>query len=803
MLRLPEFFEQRERALLGERFAELFTPADAIRESPARGVTVNTLRTTPQAFAEGMDTALTPSPFCRQAFAVAADFRPGRHPWHHAGVFYAQEPSAASAAPLLDVRPGMRVCDLCAAPGGKSSQLAAALQGQGILLANEYVAARAEILRQNLERMGVPNAVVTNETPDRLAAALPGWFDRVLVDAPCSGEGMFRKEAAAIGQHGPALVAQCAATAAGILDAAAALLAPGGVLVLSTCTFAPEEDEGQAAAFLARHPEFVQEDLSGVGFGRPGEANRAPEVPGFSAGFCRRIWPADGGEGPLFSAVLDPVPVKITGLRNMDGKIAFTSDRTGVNEMYVMDPHTREIYRVTSTPYGAKDFQASPDRKSLYFSEATHDGAILSRTGMDSLMAVKVDFNERYTYKVAEKLSEQERQAAAGCPEQSGEVELQEPERYRKFPHLFNIHSWAPVYFDFDNISNLSYDYYYDLVSLGTAAAMQNSLGTFTANFGYSAHKDPYDRSFWRHSGHAKITYSGLYPVFEASIDVNDRASRINYLSISMLEPDRYLLSLVSEASGIPSVRGRIAAYIPFNFSSGGWYRGLIPQIAWSASNDLYIGKLDQKLTASVRAYTMLGTATSEIYPDWGIGIEGGISGYLGLSDYFSPAAYGYVYGYIPGFFTTHGFRFTATGQWQTRRDALFSSSIINTLPRGLSSDSMISSYMAGRRSSYKLTAEYAMPVYLGDFNITSGFYVKRAIITPHFDFTFFQGGSLYSAGVSAAVEFGRFFWVGTPIRIGVTYSYNGGRSFNALRSAGAMTGHHYVGPVFNISLPQ
>ena len=191
----------------------------------------------------------------------------------------------------------MRVCDLCAAPGGKSSQLAAALQGQGILLANEFVPARAEILRQNLERMGVPNAIVTNETPARLAAALPGWFDRVLVDAPCSGEGMFRKEAAAIGQHGPALVAQCAATAAGILDAAAALLAPGGLLVLSTCTFAPEEDEGQAAAFLARHPEFVQEDLSGVGFGRPGEANRAPEQPGFSATACRRIWPADGGEG--------------------------------------------------------------------------------------------------------------------------------------------------------------------------------------------------------------------------------------------------------------------------------------------------------------------------------------------------------------------------------------------------------------------------------------------------------------------------------------------------------------------------
>ena len=293
----PEFFTRRERALLGARFEELLTPALPIREAPARGVTVNTLRCAPEAFAAGMDIPLAPSPFCRQAFAVPADFRPGRHPWHHAGVFYAQEPSAAGAAPLLDVRPGMRVCDLCAAPGGKSSQLAAALAGQGLLLANEYVPARAEILRQNLERMGVTNAVVTNETPGRLADALPGWFDRVLVDAPCSGEGMFRKEPAAIAQHSPALVAQCAATAAGILDAAARLLAPGGVLVLSTCTFAPEEDEAQAAAFLARHPDFVQEDLSAAGFGRPGEANRAPETPGFAAAYCRRIWPADGGEG--------------------------------------------------------------------------------------------------------------------------------------------------------------------------------------------------------------------------------------------------------------------------------------------------------------------------------------------------------------------------------------------------------------------------------------------------------------------------------------------------------------------------
>lgn len=291
---MPEYFEARERALLGARYEELYRP---LTEAAARGVTVNGLRCAPGNFAAGAGIALQPSPFCRQAFLAPEDFRPGRHPWHHAGAFYAQEPSAASAAPLLGVEPGMKVCDLCAAPGGKSSQLAAALQGKGLLLANEYVAARAEILRQNLERMGVANAIVTNETPARLTETLPGYFDRVLVDVPCSGEGMFRKEPAALAQHSEALVRQCAALAADILDAAAELLAPGGVLVFSTCTFAPEEDEAQVAAFLARHPEFVQQDLSGVGFGRPGEANRAPETPGFSAASCRRIWPADGGEG--------------------------------------------------------------------------------------------------------------------------------------------------------------------------------------------------------------------------------------------------------------------------------------------------------------------------------------------------------------------------------------------------------------------------------------------------------------------------------------------------------------------------
>ena len=275
-----EYFERRERALLGDRFDALYA---APQETAARGVTVSALRAAPEQFAAQADFPVEPSPFCKAGFVVQDPaFKPGRHPYHHAGVFYSQEPSASSAAPLLGVRPGMRVLDTCAAPGGKSSQLAAALGGQGLLVSNEFVAARAEVLRSNLERMGVPNAVVLNEDTGRIAAALPEFFDRVLVDAPCSGEGMFRKEAVAVTQHCEALVKQCAALGAQILDNAAACLAPGGEMIYSTCTFAPEEDEGQVAAFLQRHPEFTLADVFGnvdYSFGSPGEANRTGGLP--------------------------------------------------------------------------------------------------------------------------------------------------------------------------------------------------------------------------------------------------------------------------------------------------------------------------------------------------------------------------------------------------------------------------------------------------------------------------------------------------------------------------------------------
>lgn len=204
--------------------------------------------------------------------------KPGRHPLHAGGAYYLQEPSAMAAVAALDVRPGQRVLDLCAAPGGKSGQIAARLQGSGVLVANEPVPGRARVLGYNLERLGVRNACVLQEQPERLAERFPGCFDRILVDAPCSGEGMFRREPAARVEWSPQHVQGCALRQRDILDHAARMLRPGGLLVYSTCTFNDTENEGTVAAFLEKHPDFAPEDTLLPGLG--------PSVSG-----CFRLFP--------------------------------------------------------------------------------------------------------------------------------------------------------------------------------------------------------------------------------------------------------------------------------------------------------------------------------------------------------------------------------------------------------------------------------------------------------------------------------------------------------------------------------
>jgi NOL1/NOP2/sun family putative RNA methylase len=223
---------------------------------PFKGLRVNTLKITKDEFEKISPFSLRPVPWEENGFYVTEE-KIGRHPYHFAGLYYSQEPSAMSVAPLLGVQAGERVLDLCAAPGGKSTQLAQALGGKGVLVANEINGSRASILSQNVERLGVRNGVVLNASPAALAARLEGYFDKILVDAPCSGEGMFKKnEKEAVENWSEENVALCAARQTEILRSAAAMLCEGGRLVYSTCTFAPEEDEGQIASFLATMPEF-------------------------------------------------------------------------------------------------------------------------------------------------------------------------------------------------------------------------------------------------------------------------------------------------------------------------------------------------------------------------------------------------------------------------------------------------------------------------------------------------------------------------------------------------------------------
>ena len=270
-----------------ERLPDFAAYAACLSLPPYKGIRVNTLKISAEEFAGISPFSLSPVPWEASGYYIAEE-KPGRSAYHDAGLFYVQEPSAMCAAPLLDVRPGERVLDLCAAPGGKGTQLALAMRGQGILVLNEKIPARAKILLQNVERMGITNAVVTCADPETIAERFEGYFDKVLVDAPCSGEGMLRKEEEAAANWSPENVAMCAARQKKLLDSAARTVRAGGQLVYSTCTFAEEEDEENAAGFLARHPEFIlieqKKDLSpprkGRGaFRRPLCAGRGKPLP--------------------------------------------------------------------------------------------------------------------------------------------------------------------------------------------------------------------------------------------------------------------------------------------------------------------------------------------------------------------------------------------------------------------------------------------------------------------------------------------------------------------------------------------
>lgn len=310
MGKLPSSFLQKMESLLKEEYP-LFLASYG--EPRRQGIRANGLKIGSEELRRLLPYPVSDVPWAEGGLYAPETERPGKHPYYHAGLYYVQEPSAMAPVELLQVRPGERVLDLCAAPGGKTTQIAAKLQGQGLVVANDNQPDRVKALVKNVELYGITNAIVLNETPERIAVAMPRYFDKILVDAPCSGEGMFRKDETMAKGWSEQSPAKYAAMQAEILDSAAAMLAPGGRMVYSTCTFSPEENEQMIAGFLRKHPAFRLEPIepsNGFAPGRPDWSGQPYEGGSEEAERCGalsatvRLWPHRlAGEGH-YAAVL-------------------------------------------------------------------------------------------------------------------------------------------------------------------------------------------------------------------------------------------------------------------------------------------------------------------------------------------------------------------------------------------------------------------------------------------------------------------------------------------------------------------
>ena len=292
---LPDAFSENISVLLKDEAEAFFRSFDTPVISSLR---LNSLRMETPALKDiakkGGITTGEGVAWCPDGFYYSDDIRPGRDVMHEAGFYYIQEASAMLPGTLPDVTGGKRILDMCAAPGGKSTLLAAGMGSEGLLVSNEIIPSRAKILSENIERMGISNAIVTNESPNALSKMFPLYFDCILVDAPCSGEGMMRKNEQALSMWSTENVHMCAQRQLDILDHADLCLKPGGQLVYSTCTFSYEENEGVILSFLEKHPDYKTLPIKMTG-GMTGPRSMSKDIPDLN---CARILPhLSKGEG--------------------------------------------------------------------------------------------------------------------------------------------------------------------------------------------------------------------------------------------------------------------------------------------------------------------------------------------------------------------------------------------------------------------------------------------------------------------------------------------------------------------------
>lgn len=526
-----------------------------------------------------------------------------------------------------------------------------------------------------------------------------------------------------------------------------------------------------------------------------------------------------------YSVLLEPQTAKIKQLRSTDGELYFVSDRTGVNELYTLA--SGGVRQLSNNRFGASEFLVGRD--SLTFAALRPDGRQFYRSAPEPKT---VDYSDLYHHPVADKLSAQE---ASLCPPSGWETSsFSEPQRYRKLPHLMRFHSWLPLFVDYDDVSNISFETLTTYGILGATAFFQNHLNTAYGMLGYSLDKQD---GKWRHGAHAKFTYTGLFPVFELSANLQTTSRSVYGSRFLFITPQRYSLSLVQDEVPGPSFNGSAKVYVPLNFSSGGWTRGIIPQTTLSFSNNaLQTARITTRMvevvgrekngytsfligsekgslvpltrfSAGLRAYTMLNTAKSGIYPRWGIGMEAGYGSRPLDRGLFTPNIYSFVYGYIPGFLDTHGVKLSATTQFQL--DGHMPENYVKVLPRGIIS-SGIQSYITRRfpvQSNF--TIDYALPflpldcAWLGPLA-----YIKNLELNVHADLALyggsdiFQKGNLFSAGAQLCARLANFLWLPFDGRAGVAYSYSGGSLWERMAADKIeMESRHSISLVFTVDL--
>ena len=541
-------------------------------------------------------------------------------------------------------------------------------------------------------------------------------------------------------------------------------------------------------------------------------------------------WLKDNG----IEEIIPQGPYTITSLGEGNGILYFLSGRDGAEEIYCLDAGGKTS-KLFASKYGVTDFNIDGD--TIVWMSREHEGDLPFKGSLSNMPKSEVSFLSWRRNAIADTLAAQEKRLAkASGVDLSAEWDgdISEPKSYNKLLNAFRFHSWLPLGIKYDAISDLSDDSSLEETSLGATVLFQNTLGTLSGLASYRYMEDALTGKGYRNAFHLSLTYSGLYPVIEAKLDIGERKA-IQYGRLLTQSGEMLYEQTRGWILDCPQVKAEINAYIPFNFSKGGWNRGIVPKLEYVISNDRFntgapllglgynLGDIQftpvfldynggknslmQSITASVRAYTMRKQAPSQIFPSIGIGAEVGYRQRIGLAEHFSPDLYWYLYGFLPGLRAEQGLKLTALGQHQF--DATRFENVIKTRPRGLATDALNNWLAAYAPTQIRLTADYAIPIYLGDIDLLSPVtYIKNFVLTPHYDYTImkfghgFSGtGGLSSLGADLTANVANILWFPYDSEIGISFCYNGGPSFSDIKKTGLPLDRTWIGMVFRTSL--